>query len=275
MNGKQVSSGKNYAKPRVLAVRSHLRKGDNIIAVIAANEKASRSKETEDQSNPAGFFFYARVRHEKTIPVGNGNESTRFSGTASSDATATRIPVETVMDFASNSTWIWSAKKSENWETAEYFPEGWQHAAELGGSNAKPWDIAEELAEVMSASDLYGDVRAALVNTDPLMTALGRPNREQLITRRSSAATTLQALELTNGETLMSQLERGAENLIRESAPRAPELIHNLYLRALSRNPTTRELRLSEKLVGTPVRSEGVEDLLWAVAMLPEFQLIY
>lgn len=269
VNGSQVSSGKNYAKPKVLDVRSHFRKGDNIIAVIAVNEKVAKSDEAKNQSNPAGLFLYARVRHEKTIPIEDGTEI------GSSDASATRIPVETVMDFASNSKWIWSAEKSENWEMAEFFPEGWQHAAELGGSDAKPWDIAEELAAVMSASDLYGDVRAALVNTDPLMTALGRPNREQLITRRSSVATTLQALELTNGETLMSQLERGAENLIRESGPTARELIHNLYLRSLSRTPTSRELRLSEKLVGTPVRSEGVEDLLWSVAMLPEFQLIY
>src|SRR2546422_11367414 len=28
-------------------------------------------------------------------------------------------------------------------------------------------------------------------------------------------------------------------------------------------------------MVGTPVKREGVEDLLWAMTMLPEFQLIY
>lgn len=275
VNGKQVSAGKNYAKPKLLDVRSHLRKGENIIAVVAVNEKASKSGKTAGQSNPAGFFLDARVRYEKTIPVETGSESNQFFGSSSSHASGTRIPVETVMDFASDSTWIWSKEKTEGWETAEFLPEGWRHATELGDSNAKPWDIAQELGEAMSASDLYGDVRAALVNTDPVMTALGRPNREQLITRRSSAATTLQALELTNGETLMDQLGRGAKNLIRESPPTAPGLINNLYTRALSRNPTKRELRLSEKLVGTPIRNEGVEDLLWAVAMLPEFQLIY
>ena len=33
--------------------------------------------------------------------------------------------------------------------------------------------------------------------------------------------------------------------------------------------------RLAEEMVGTPVKKEGVEDLLWAMTMLPEFQLIY
>src|SRR5262249_3120821 len=40
--------------------------------------------------------------------------------------------------------------------------------------------------------------RAALVNADPLLIALGRSNREQVVTERPKTATTLQALELTN-----------------------------------------------------------------------------
>ena len=31
----------------------------------------------------------------------------------------------------------------------------------------------------------------------------------------------------------------------------------------------------AREMVGEPARREGVEDLLWAVVMLPEFQLIY
>ena len=49
------------------------------------------------------------------------------------------------------------------------------------------------------AAPVASRTRAALVNADPLMTALGRPNREQVVTVRTSAATTLQALELANG----------------------------------------------------------------------------
>ncbi|MBI5394653.1 MAG: PSD1 domain-containing protein [Verrucomicrobia bacterium] len=121
-------------------------------------------------------------------------------------------------------------------------------------------------------------VRASLLAADPLTTALGRPNREQVVTSRPSAATTLQALELTNGNTLADALKRGAEKLMgggvggREDGR---ELIDQLYLRALGRKPTADELRLAQGFVGKPLRAQGVEDLLWAMTMLPEFQLIY
>ena len=38
---------------------------------------------------------------------------------------------------------------------------------------------------------------------------------------------------------------------------------------------TPLEQKLAEQTVGNPVQKEGVEDLLWAMIMLPEFQLIY
>lgn len=49
--------------------------------------------------------------------------------------------------------------------------------------------------------------------SDPLTRALGRPERIQVVTERSSDATTMQALELVNGEDLRSQLRRGAARL--------------------------------------------------------------
>jgi hypothetical protein len=118
-------------------------------------------------------------------------------------------------------------------------------------------------------------VRAALVDNDPLMTALGRPNREQVVTTRSSTATTLEALEMTNGSTLAGLLERGAQHVVQEWPKSNRELVGAIYERALSRKPTKDELRLAEEMVGSPVKKEGVEDLLWAMTMLPEFQLIY
>jgi len=48
-----------------------------------------------------------------------------------------------------------------------------------------------------------------------------------------------------------------------------------IYKRALGRVPTPNELNSSIELIGSPVQRQGVEDLLWAVAMLPEFQVIY
>lgn len=60
------------------------------------------------------------------------------------------------------------------------------------------------------------------LKSDPLSRALGRPIRDQVYTQRATDATTLQALELTNGPLLSKRLERGARNLLGEmrAAPR-------------------------------------------------------
>jgi hypothetical protein len=123
-------------------------------------------------------------------------------------------------------------------------------------------------------SGVTNRVRASLVAADPLSTALGRPNREQVVSSRPTVATTLQSLELTNGETLSKLLRQAAETLAGSGT--APEpLVEGIYLSALGRGPTAGEKELARSMVGEPVRREGVEDLLWVTAMLPEFQLIY
>jgi mono/diheme cytochrome c family protein len=121
----------------------------------------------------------------------------------------------------------------------------------------------------------HGKVRAVLVNADALQVALGRPNREQTVTTRNSVATTLEALELTNGRELADIVRRGAQNSLAENPVSTEELISTLYARALGRKPTTEELETAKEVVGQPAQPAGVEDLLWGLAMLPEFQLIY
>lgn len=118
------------------------------------------------------------------------------------------------------------------------------------------------------------DIRACLVAADPLTIALGRPNREQVLTCRVSGATTLQALELTNGKTLATILERCGLRLA-ESPPRTDELVESLYSRAFRRYPSPAELNLAANLLGNRPQPAGIEDLLWAMTMSPEFQLIY
>lgn len=115
------------------------------------------------------------------------------------------------------------------------------------------------------------DARASLAVADPLMRALGRPNREQVVTERSTVATTLQALEMTNGSTLAGMLEKGAEKWTGTPA----QVVNGLYEQSLGRLPTAQERASAIELVGNPVKKEGVEDLLWALVMLPEFQLVY
>jgi hypothetical protein len=110
-------------------------------------------------------------------------------------------------------------------------------------------------------------VRASLVTSSALMRSLGRPNREQVVTTRPEELSTLQALDLTNGRELAELLDRGAANL-RKRHPDWPadQFVEWLYLSALSRRPTTAEMETA--------RAMDLADLLWAVLMLPEFQLV-
>jgi hypothetical protein len=124
------------------------------------------------------------------------------------------------------------------------------------------------------ATPIAGRTRASLVTADPLMSALGRPNREQVVTVRPSAATTLQSLELSNGETLASALHRGATRLVAQPRP-TDVLVRSLFQRALSRPPTDEELTVCRGLLGKTPTAAGIEDLLWSITMLPEFQLIH
>jgi hypothetical protein len=118
-------------------------------------------------------------------------------------------------------------------------------------------------------------VRASLVNADALMRSLGRPNREQVVTTRPDQLTTLQALDLSNGQIVADTLARGAGNLLKaHPGANADGLIEDVYVRALCRRPTADELATARALIGAPLTADGVSDLLWAVCMLPEFQLI-
>jgi mono/diheme cytochrome c family protein len=116
--------------------------------------------------------------------------------------------------------------------------------------------------------------RAALVPADPLTTALGRPNREQVVTVRQTAATTLQSLELVNGATLAARLRRGAEQIVAAKPVSPDAIVTGVFGRALGRAPTTREREVCRQVLGEAVTAGDVEDLLWSIVMLPEFQLV-
>ena len=118
-------------------------------------------------------------------------------------------------------------------------------------------------------------VRATLVHCDDLMRSLGRPNREQVVTTRPDQLTTLQALDLSNGQTLTTALTLGAANILKAQPKATPDqLAETVFTRALSRKPNANELATARDLLGDKPTADRLADLLWAVVMLPEFQLI-
>lgn len=116
--------------------------------------------------------------------------------------------------------------------------------------------------------------RAGFVKNDPFLTALGRPNRETVSTSRTSQANLLQALELTNGEKFTATLKRGAKEW-RATYPTSDLLVTALYRKALGRAPVAKELAVAKKILGANPSEESIQDLVWAIALIPEFQLIY
>ncbi|GAB3707794.1 hypothetical protein GCM10027592_42260 [Spirosoma flavus] len=116
--------------------------------------------------------------------------------------------------------------------------------------------------------------RASLVKNDRFLTALGRPNRETVSTSRTSQANLLQALELTNGTTFNEALKRGAE-IWKAKYPTSDVLVKELYRKSLGRDPQPKEIAVAEKILGKTPSVEGIQDLVWAMAIHPEFQLIY
>jgi regulator of protease activity HflC (stomatin/prohibitin superfamily) len=107
------------------------------------------------------------------------------------------------------------------------------------------------------------------------MRSLGRPNREQVVTVRPEQLSTLQALDLANGEILANLLARGAANMLKaKPKATADELTEMVFLQALSRKPNAEELAAARELIGEEPSANGLADLLWVVVMLPEFQLV-
>ena len=251
VNGSKVASGKSWSEPDLFDLKSALKKGTNLIAVAAVNHTPGNEPPPADKpaspadANPAGFIFFVRVK--------SGSNT---------------------FEIASDKSWTWSRTTNAGWAKSGFVDDEAQPVVELGPPSQSSWQLAPKLASAMAMSRPHTDVRASLVASDPLAVALGRPTREQVASTRQASATTLQALELTNGETLNRLLERGAEKVLASKPKSNADLVKPLYAKAFGRAPTGKELQLANELLGAPLQKDQVEDLLWALAMLPEFQLI-
>jgi hypothetical protein len=107
-----------------------------------------------------------------------------------------------------------------------------------------------------------------------LMRSLGRPNRDQIVSMRPNDLTTLEAIALANGDILAGTLERGAAKLAAKNGESSEAFVRWLYIATLCRPPTEGELQAAKEAAGEKLTAEGIADLVWAVVMLPEFQMV-
>jgi hypothetical protein len=240
LNGQKVAAGENWEQPDLVPLTGRIKAGANELVIVAKNAGSG--------PNPAGLFAQLRL----------------FRADGSFDT------------MASDASWQWTtALPGANGRYKEE-PQDWQPAAEV--TNPQVWSgrvdpqIAALLARGTKGAGLM--VRASLLKSDFLMRSLGRPNRDQIVSVRPSELRTLEAIDLSNGQTLADALAGGAKNLIGRSWQSPEAFVRWLYRHALSREPSGDELQVLTAALGTQLTDQGIEDTLWAIIMLPEFQLV-
>lgn len=244
INGKSVAKSDNWTAPVQIEVTESLVAGINVVALKAANGGSG--------PNAAGMI----------------GEIVVFSGDGK--------PVATL---STDDSWRVSDTEAAGWQKPDFDASSWKAAVVLGDATVGPWNVAAIIqagivAQTIAQLPTGFRVRAALLPLDALQSALGRPNREQVVSSRDAAPTMLQALELTNGALLGQSLQRGAAFWLKQETADSRKLVDQIYQTALSRAPNEAEARLAVEIAGTTVTMEGLEDLLWSICMLPEFQLV-
>jgi mono/diheme cytochrome c family protein len=245
VNGKSVGKLDNWAMPFQVDVADALIAGKNVLAIKAANGGSS--------PNPAGVIG-------EVVALGADG---KHVGLLSTDE-----------------SWRVSEVEAAGWQKAEFSDSAWTAAAVLGDASVDPWQIEKSVAQGNLNSQVSAPlpaefrIRAALLPLDSLQAALGRPNREQVVSSRDTSPTMLQALELTNGTQLGQAIQRGAAAWHRQQGKTTPQIVDEVYQIALGRSPSNGERQVSSEIVGSPAAQEGLEDFLWSICMLPEFQLV-
>ena len=271
VNGKPVGSvrptpGSN-GRAAVLDLRPHLVQGDNVVIVYVDShtERPGGSGDvrlSHHLNGRSGMAFYARywangrpleLMTDNTWRVRRAPESDPNPPTFDDVAWAAARPV------------IGGAPIDEG------------PALDPSGKPAAPGaglELAQRLPGAVAGAARAGRIRSALRASNPLLAALDRPNREVVVPVRSDVATTFQALEMTNGATLDDTLRAASTRLAPEVAKDPAAWVEETYQYALARKATDAEKKAALETLGNPVKPEGVADFLWALVMLPEFQLV-
>ena len=235
LNGHQAAQGDDWRKVTRLKLDHLLQPGVNQLAVEGENEGTVR--------NPAGLLFALSIRYQ------DGTQEMIYSD---EQWKATDAPPA--------DTWTQTAFDDRQWsEVKAYDNSYWGKLASFS----------------FGPVDSTSFVRAALVQQNPFLKALGRPTRENVTTSRDDQATLLQALELTNGDFFNRAMEEGSTAWLAHYGNHPETLVDQLYLRSFGRHPSAEEKELLQTSLGEAPTADAVQDVLWATVLLPEFQFIY
>jgi hypothetical protein len=239
VNGRKVATATDWQAPVMALATNELRAGDNELLVVAT-----------DAGGLAGLRLELRAR----------------------------LANDTDQAVATDETWQWTATLPDgNGRYAkDKRPTDWQAAAVAAKQDT--WASSDGLfAQRLVEGTVTGPlpmVRAALVKSTPLMAALGRPNRDQVVTSRPADLTTLEAIQLANEQGLYNEFAKGGGRILADKGPAADTMYPWMFDAALARRPTAAEAAAAREILTDTPTKETVADCLWTIVMLPEFQLI-
>ena len=240
VNGKKVFASTSWERIEGVSLESSLRAGNNEVLIVGKNGGSD--------PNPAAILCEIFVR----------------------------LPDGTSQTIASDATWEWSSTLPKPDGKFAKAPQDWAKA--VPAANQGVWgsringEVLTQLTHVALKPQRM--VRASLLKADFLQKMLGRPNRDQIVTTRPNELSTLEAIDLNNAQPLADSLVAGSKTWVQKYASQPDRLVDNIYLTLLSRMPTTEERALSVEALGPSYDEQSVQDLLWAVLMQPEFQLV-
>ncbi len=238
VNGRKIVEGDAWNRITAVPLHDKLQSGNNAIVVVAHN--------AGNGPNAAGLYFQASVK------LADGREST----------------------LASGPDWQFSPSATAGKEgRLGALPQNFQPATVVQALPVWTRVLQEQGPALLAQGSANSGrrVRAALVKSDFLMRSLGRPNRDQIVSMRPEDLTTLEALDLSNGEPLTRALEQGAARLVEHSGASSEALVRRLYAHTLARPPTSSELSTALEVLGPQPAAAPVADLLWALLMQPDF----
>lgn len=243
INGQKVAEDDQWERAEGVDLTASLRQGANEIVVLGTNGGQS--------PNPAALFVEIAIQGE-----------------------------ETSLRIATSEAWQTTSAELDDHGHTVNSDASWKPAVIASG----PWGnrLSGELTQQLAGGLETGSrmVRASLLKADALMRSLGRPNRDQIVSMRPTDLTTLEAMDLSNGQTLADWIAVGAQRW-KQSAGESPtdaeveaRVLDPLFQWALARSPTPAERLALREWIGPSLEAEELEDVLWSVLMLPEFHFV-